>query len=164
MAYWYNGDRFPTVDALMKDVELDIDAFFGDSDLDAVIRGRGGKVSAGGREYRTAVSLKRGDPAAYRALRDEIVSQLAEDVRDRVQRGDLPTDVPYTSGTVESDEQRTCFRRSFGNLFHRTRNYNRNRAYQYAWHCQRTTRATGRWWSGTIWRRWSRRGWSTRPA
>ena len=67
MAYWYQGEEFTELDTLMEAVRLDVDGYFGDSDLDSVIAG--------------------------------IVDRL----RNSVELGELPADVPYTSGTIESD-------------------------------------------------------------
>ncbi len=103
MPYWYQGEEFEGVDALMEAVRLDVDGYFGDSDLDAAIMQRGGKFVADGVEYRTAVSLKRGNPSAYRMLRDEIVGGIVDRLRGEVELGELPAEVPYTSGTIESD-------------------------------------------------------------
>ena len=99
MAYWYQGEEFTELDTLMEVVRLDVDGYFGDSDLDSVIAQRGGRVEADG----TAVSLKRGNPSAYRAMRDEIVAGIVDRLRNSVELGELPAEVPYTSGTIESD-------------------------------------------------------------
>lgn len=103
MAYWYQGEEFTELDTLMEAVRLDVDGYFGDSDLDSVIAQRGGRVEADGTEYRTAVSLKRGNLSAYRAMRDEIVAGIVDRLRNSVELGELPAEVPYTSGTIESD-------------------------------------------------------------
>ena len=103
MAYWYQGEEFTELDTLMEAVRLDVDGYFGDSDLDSVIAQRGGRVEADVTEYRTAVSLKRGNPSAYRAMRDEIVAGIVDRLRNSVELGELPAEVPYTSGTIESD-------------------------------------------------------------
>ena len=103
MAYWYQGEEFTELDTLMEAVRLDVDGYFGDSDLDSVIAQRGGRVEADGTEYRTAVSLKRGNPSAYRAMRDEIVAGIVDRLRNSVELGELPAEVPYTSGKIESD-------------------------------------------------------------
>lgn len=102
MVYYYRGDRFRSIDALLEAVRLDVDGYLGDSDLDIIIGRRGGSVMADGAEYFTAVSLRRGNPSAYREMRDEIVYGIIDDLRDKVEGGELPADVPYTMGTIES--------------------------------------------------------------
>ena len=46
MAYWYQGEEFTELDTLMEAVRLDVDGYFGDSDLDSVIAQRGGRPTA----------------------------------------------------------------------------------------------------------------------
>ncbi len=101
MVYVYMGEEYADIGSLMEAVMLDIDGYFGDSDLDLMIERNGGRLEAGGKEYRTAVSLRRGDPAAYRTFRAEAVADIADGVRRRVESGEVPTEVPYVQSVIE---------------------------------------------------------------
>ncbi len=101
MAYWFRGERYEDIDRLMKAVRLEIDGYFGDSDLNDILEDRDGIAGPDGTVYRTAAAIKRKDPDMYRQLRDDIIDSIIDGLYDAVAGGYLPQDIPYVEGTID---------------------------------------------------------------
>ncbi|MGI6009508.1 MAG: hypothetical protein ACOX8X_05265 [Methanomethylophilus sp.] len=101
MAYWFRGERYEDLDSLMKAVRMEIDGYFGDSDLNAILSERGGITTSEGETFHTAAALKKKDPDSYRELRDDIIDSIVDGLYDAVSGGYLPQDVPYVEGTID---------------------------------------------------------------
>jgi len=103
-AYYYDDSGYDDTESLMAAVRDDIDSCFGDSDLDDFIKMNGGSVESDGTEFHTSLALKKHSTEEYLACRDEAIDTIMGEIREGVELGIFPIQVPYTFNTIESDD------------------------------------------------------------